>query len=221
MMLKFMGSAAISALMMGVSAIPVLAAPFDIYTDRTAWETALAGFAIVEDGFDNNIASAQSIVFDSGVVSTGSIAPTNPSINVVSGGSYNSNNDPDGSGGFPLTTWTFPDQIFAFGMDFIDAASNFGITVSGDFDGSGIVSFDIRSQLGRPGDGFLGIIGAGLFDQIMFTPTPNEYNSNEGYSIDNLAFVSPIAVPVPAGIWLMLTGLGALGVMRGTRRIGS
>lgn len=186
---------------------------FDIYTDRSFWEAALSGSTIVEDGFDTPIASAQSITFDSGVVSQGSAPPPSAAVNAVNLGVYGSNNDPDGSGGFQSTTWIFPDPIFAFGMYFIDSASNFGITVSGDFGGTGILSFDTETELGGLGTGFLGIIGAGLFDEIVFTPTPNAFSQNEGYAIDDLAFASPAEVPVPATIWLSLAGLGMLGAM--------
>ena len=200
-----------SALALAVCPTIVAAAPFDIYTDRTAWETAIAGYTLFEDSFDDDIASAQSITFASGVTSTGSSAPASAAVNNVSGGTYNTNNDPDGSGGFQATTWQFPTAISAFGMDFIDSASNFGITVTGDFDGTGDLSFDTETVLGGFGDGFIGIVGDGLFDLIVFTPTPNQLSRNEGYSIDNLAFASaPAVIPVPASIWLVLAGLGAL-----------
>lgn len=222
------------ALVLGLALFPAIAASFSIYTDRTAWQAALAGATLVEDDFSVDIASAQSIAFDSGVVSTGSTPPASAAVNAVTAGRYTSNNDPDGSGGFPSTTWQFPAQVFAFGMDFVSSANNFGITISGDFDGTGSLSFDTASELGSPGTGFLGIVGNGQFDQIVFTPTANPFDSNEGYEIDNLAFASPAppAPPVtpakprgtggpilgPVGLVIMSLLLGCLGLGASRRK---
>jgi len=72
----------------GVSSVSA----YTIYTNRTAWEAALAtnpSYKITTDTFSNTISSAQSITLDSGIVSTNSAPPTlpNPLITTVSASS--------------------------------------------------------------------------------------------------------------------------------------
>ncbi|MGB5594513.1 MAG: hypothetical protein WBM32_00065 [Crocosphaera sp.] len=57
---------------LGVGVLAQSAQAFTIFTDRAAWEAAIAGATITTDPFDNDIALAQSITLDSGIISTNS-----------------------------------------------------------------------------------------------------------------------------------------------------
>ena len=81
------------------------ATAFSVYTDRTAWEAAVAGSMIVDDPFDNNIASVLQITFDSGVVSTNTAAEFCCGDNRVSGGTYFNASDGDAGTASMTTTW--------------------------------------------------------------------------------------------------------------------
>ncbi|BAG00419.1 unknown protein [Microcystis aeruginosa NIES-843] len=99
---------------------------YTIYTNRTAWEAALAtnpSYKITTDTFSNTISSAQSITLDSGIVSTNSAPPTLPnsfnnnSVSIVNSGVYD-NASGTLTGASDTITWQFPATVLAFGADF-------------------------------------------------------------------------------------------------------
>ena len=96
---------------------------YTIYTNRTAWEAALAtnpSYKITTDTFSNTISSAQSITLDSGIVSTNSAPPTLPNSfnnNSVNSGVYD-NASGTLTGASDTITWQFPATVLAFGADF-------------------------------------------------------------------------------------------------------
>ena len=99
---------------------------YTIYTNRTAWEAALAtnpSYKITIDTFSNTISSAQSITLDSGIVSTNSAPPTLPnsfnnnSVSIVNSGVYD-NASGTLTGASDTITWQFPATVLAFGADF-------------------------------------------------------------------------------------------------------
>lgn len=179
-----------------------LAAPgsaVTIYTNRTAWEAALSGRLIVTDTFSNPISSAQTITFDSGIVSTNSgpaVLPNtfkNNSVSeVVPGTNVYDNATQAGSGTASNTvTWLFPTAVTAFGADFFGAGAN-RLSLNGDFDGTGLQSLIVNTTIGGS-DGFLGVIGTTSFTSIILG---NPLTQVDSFSIDNASF-APVPSPLP------------------------
>ena len=175
------------------------------YTDRTLWETELnklPGATFTDDPFDNDIAQAQSITFDSGVVSQSSGSFSNS----VSGGMYRGS-VADFTSRESQVTWTFPTAIQGFGADWVSTADGGVLQVTiNDGTGSGDQVFNFGTLLGGNGTGFLGFVGTGDFTSVLFqdsTLTPD--NAGENYEADNLSFAT--VIPLPAG----LLALGLIG----------
>ncbi len=175
---------------------------------------AVSGSAITTDTFSNDIASAQSITLDSGIVSTNSIPPTLPNAfnnNSVSGGVFN-NATQAGSGNTASNaiTWVFPSaHVFAFGADFISAGED-RLTLSGNFDGTGDQTILVNNTIGGS-DGFLGVVGSAKYGSVVLG---NASTTVDAFSIDNASFALP--EPGTAAL-LLLGGLGLLAVKRPMR----
>ena len=187
-----------------------------LFTDRTTWQAAINSVdptaSFMNDGFGNVIAQAQSITFDSGVISTNSTAP-DPIFddNSVMGGVYENTVDTDGNDGSPLIDWTFPMAILGFGADFGTAANTLldanETVITGNFDGSGDITV-------TPSNGFFGIIGTSPFSSIRFSN--QDAASFDVFTLDDLVFAKPgrsnppPAVPEPSTIVLLGSGLAGL-----------
>ena len=204
---------------LAVFAVTASAHAFQIFTDRTAWENAVAASPlagpIVDDPFDNPIANAASITFDSGVVSTGTPASARADNSVNPFGQYvgNVRGNVFDSVFFDIITWGFPMPIFAFGADWFSTASRDGLTVTGDFDGNGDATVSFFDELGDPGTGFLGVVGDAAFSMIALEGEGLSAGVNESFSVDNLSFAKAsdaTAVPEPAGIAVFGMGLAGL-----------
>lgn len=202
-----------------VFAMTASAHAFQIFTDRTSWEAAVAasplGGLVIDDPFDNDITGADSITFDSGVISTGTPATATDLNEVGFPGAYLGavrGSSPD-AGTYDTIAWDFPMPIFAFGADWTSTASLNGLTVTGDFDGAGDATVSFFSELGGEGDGFLGVVGDAAFSTIIFAGEDLNPDFREVFAADNLSFAK---VPEPAGIALF--GLGLAGVAWYRRR---
>lgn len=183
---------------------------FTTFTNRTAWQAAvdaIAGSVTTTDTFSNNIASAQTITLDSGIVSTNSFPPAvADGNNSVNKGIFGNTTDGDGNEASATITWTFPSPVFAFGADFIDAAAG-RLNLTGNFDGTGNQTLLVNNSIGGA-NGFLGIIGNANFSSIVFG---NNTTTTDTFFIGSASFASvasvPVAVPEPG----MITGLVFLG----------
>ncbi|GEA27622.1 hypothetical protein MiAbW_02189 [Microcystis aeruginosa NIES-4325] len=183
---------------------------FTTFTNRTAWQAAvdaIAGSVTTTDTFTNNIASAQTITLDSGIVSANSSPPAVAfGDNSVSGGFFNNATDGDAGNASATITWTFPSPVFAFGADFTSANAG-GLNLTGNFDGTGNQTLLVNDSIGGE-NGFLGIIGNANFSSIVFG---NNITTTDTFFIDSASFASvasvPVAVPEPG----MITGLVFLG----------
>ncbi len=183
---------------------------FTTFTNRTAWQAAvdaIAGSVTTTDTFTNNIASAQTITLDSGIVSANSFPPAVMfGDNSVGGGLFNNATDGDASDASATITWTFPSPVFAFGADFLSTNPGW-LNLTGNFDGTGNQTLLVNDSIGGA-DGFLGIIGNANFSSIVFG---NNTTSLDTFHIDSASFASvasvPVAVPEPG----MITGLVFLG----------
>jgi hypothetical protein len=201
----------------GAAAVTMIAAgsaeAFTVYTNRSAWEAAVG--SITTETFSTNIANASTITFANGIQSTG-IGGFEE--NAVEAGTYSARVDT--SGEFPedfnQIQWLFPAPVVAFGADWFTTATGSGLTVSGNFDGTGTQTISFRSTLGSPGDGFLGIVGSTPFTQVLFAEETATSNNivEEVFQVDNLSTATTAAaVPEPttmAGLGLASLGLAAI-----------
>jgi hypothetical protein len=180
---------------------------YTIYTNRTAWEAALAtnpSYKITTDTFSNPISSAQSITLDSGIVSTNSAPPilpnsfNNNSVSIVNPGVYD-NASGTLAGASDTITWQFPATVLAFGADFsrIDE-----LTLTGNFDGTGDQTISINPTIGGE-NGFLGIIGTAEFSSVIFA---NNTTAVDSFSIDNASFATKVPEPNAVVAFAILGG---------------
>ncbi|MCL6433929.1 MAG: PTPA-CTERM sorting domain-containing protein [Leptolyngbyaceae cyanobacterium HOT.MB2.61] len=184
--------------------IPGMAQAVTFFTNRPDWEAAVGRFTT--ETFDTPVANASVITFSTGVTSTGLGGSI---LNEIGGGTYQGRVDTSGNfpGRFREIRWVFPKPVFGLAADWIDVATGSGLTVSGNFDGSGIQTISFRDRLGSPGTGFLGIIGAASFSELVFREEVPVFGDigDEFFQVDNL---STTVVPIPA----LLPGLIGLGM---------
>ncbi len=103
-------------------------------------------------------------------------------------------------------TWTFPHEIFAFGLDLNGAiSSSTGTRFDGNFNGDQTERLMLSDYLEIPGTGFFGIIGASSFDQVILRRAGGGGNN---FKIDNLSFASAVAVSAPASYSFFFALLG-------------
>ncbi len=189
-----------------------------VFTDRAAWEAAVTG-TITTDTFDTPIATADAITFASGVVATKSSSGIPPTVNQVGNGTYSGFVQRDG---FRTIEFAFPGAVTAFGGTFSDLLNS--LFVTGLFDGVE-ETLSITSAIGTA-PGFFGVVGAASFSSLVFTTNAGVVLfpgggplGGELFSIDDLSFAQPAAIPLPAALPLLLTALGGLVIARRRRAL--
>ena len=182
------------------------------YTDYTAWNTDATGLSHSE-GFDNYIANAQVLAINSDLTSTASSDPT-----VSIGGRLNEHRVYNGQfqqfwgtdNRYSSFTWDFAESISGFFVTLLGYASDF--TVS--FDDGSSQTKDISAYNG--GVGGFGIVFNQAISSVTFSTT-DDYDISAMDDLHYKTASSVSAVPVPAGLPLLVSGLGGLGLM-GWRR---
>lgn len=180
--------------------------------DRSAWE-AEAGSISTSETFDNDIAQSDTLTFDSGIQSEA--AGDNAAANhLVTAGRFNGTlrTSIATAAGYLTFTWTFPENVTAFGADFYSIGGSRQVSVQGTFD-SGLEAFDLRTLFGNDGgvdQGFFGLISDTPFNSITLVALNSAFSGNDNFTVDNVALVQ--AIPEPASLTLVALGIAGLGM---------
>lgn len=196
-------------------------AQFDVFTDRSAWEAALAGNPIFTETF--NDFSALTTVADGSTLDTGILQLSDDAFDA--GGVTEVN--PDGTAfgnldGTPFldnTTGGDPGEILTFTFN-NNAVLGFGGDFFSPFSGSGIMLAIQMGDLTLPLDqlgtgfeqGFIGVVfTGGPLSEVQLVRDGSNGTFQELYSLDNVSY----ATPAPGS--LALLGLGTLAAARRRR----
>ncbi len=180
-----------------------------VFVDRSAFAASFSQPLLAET-FDTEIATADRIVFSSGIASTKSSSGVPPTLNRVKGGDFDGFVVRDG---FRNIDWTPPTPAFGFGGDFSGGGTAFtSLFVTAAFQGGGSFTTSIAEALGNM-PGFFGLNSARAFSSLTFSTdtgiaTGGTPVGGQVFSVDNVA-LSP--VPLPAGLALLLGALGLSG----------
>jgi len=158
------------------------------FTDRPSWEAAIGAAMITNDPFDNDIASADVIIFDSGVVSTGLGGASGAALNEVESGDYEGVVDKDGVNAYESIEWDFPNPIIGFGADYTSACSGEILLIISNFEGGGDMTVRIDDHLSSDCDGFFGIVSSSSFQSVRYTSDAGTGALVERWFMDNLSF---------------------------------
>ena len=192
------------------------AASVTVFTDRTAWEMAVAGQTIVNEDFEG---VATGTLPGGGVESTlGSIGfsylggPDGAEPEVVDSGSVNGSRELNGevnADGTPSGDHTISflgETVNAFAGDWDSTLTGSQLVI--ELLGETILFSDF---LTGSGDGFLGFVSDMAFDNFLITvagvgaPT----TTSEVFSLDDASFALVSEVPLPAALPMFLAGLAA------------
>jgi len=171
------------------------ASAYVIYTDQTSWENAVTE-TLTTDTFNYSIPAANTITFDSGVIST------------KSGSNYQAVNGSVFVGqvtGSTTLTWELPWDITALGFDVVSVNNNTSLIA--DFDGNGNESINLGVLSGSTYyNGFFGVIGDSAFSSAVFVNS----GSVDTFTVDNLSF-NKISIPEPETLYLFILGIIGMG----------
>ncbi len=173
-----------------------------IYTDKTAWESALDGQFLTEDFADGQLNNS-GVSYVS--TSSGHINPTHENYQDVLASR---------SASEPMTTWSFSPEITAYGGDWTlggpgGSGNSLLVYVDGDY-----VGFISNSYGGE----FWGFISDTPFSSVELIGGSG--TNQQHYSLDNMVFAPVPAqanavVPIPTAAWLFGSGLiGLISIVR-------
>lgn len=197
--------------------------PITVYTNRTAWQSALATFqtetfnslAVTSPLAPNVTHTLGQVQFSYNGAPNGGYPGVSDTLSNVNGTRRFAGDIWDSAAGGGVTSpgpeqFTFPSPVTAFGADFAGAtnADRLTVTVSG-------VTFQLDQYLAN-GTGFFGVVSNTAFDKILLnTENASSGAVDEAFGMDNLSFGT---APVPEPASLTLWSLGALGIVVLNRR---
>ena len=164
-----------------------LAQAATIYNDRTNWTNATVS-AVINEPFDNNIASATMITFDGGITATGSGGQGTQNNQVASGQWQFRVYNPGGSNGYSSITVEFPAPVMAFGLDINSISSSRGAKISGDWDGNGEQITDLWIHHGTTSNGFFGVVGSAAFTEFTIFAQGGTVVGDDFITADDLSY---------------------------------
>lgn len=181
------------------------------YTDFTSFSTS-AG-TLTTETFDLDKANNANLSFDGGITSAGLLPAGTPDHNIASGLFHAHVRHPSDGNGYQTLTWTFPTAVTAFGADFGSIAGSRALSIVGNFDGSGDISYNLRTEIGA--GGFFGVIGSSAFTSITFQINTAEatIQGNDLFTVDNVSIDS---VPEPSTV--IFSAIGSLALLTRRRR---
>lgn len=196
----------LAVLAVGLSAGTANAATY--YSTYAGWNADATGTLHYED-FSDLMASAQVLAINGDLTSTAGSDPAD--------GTLFSLHEVD-QGEFQLAWGTSGNRFDSFTWDFAESITGFFVTLSGfqsmfsmTFDeGTGSETFDITDAVG--GSGLFGVV----FDQAITSLTFSTTWAYDFAAMDDLYYKtesSVSAVPIPAGLPLLLSAIGGLGLM--------
>lgn len=221
-----------AALIGGSLFAPAAHASILTFTDRTAWESAVAPAPILLEDFSPDAAGQVAIVegTDTSVglfrvfFETANGSSAGWRLDVGDGHFSDSRHlefrtDPSGSSEVLTAEWRFDDAVFAFGADFeqINTVSDMELTFVGT--GEAPLALNDWLSLDGPGSatraGFLGVIVDSAFTRIAI-----DSSGTDQASVDNVSFAySAVPEATSLAVWCGVTVAGALGLRR--RRSGA
>lgn len=159
-----------------------------IYTDRTAWESALSAQFLLEDFSDAQLNPGVSFVSSE----SGHINPALENYqDVLASESQNE----------PMTTWSFADGITAYGGNWTlggpgGSGNNLAVYLDAAYVGS--------ISNGHGGE-FWGFVSSSTFGSVKLVGGSGIHQQH--YSLDNMVYAP---VPEPAAAWMLFAGLATL-----------
>lgn len=175
------------------------------------FNAATTGLPFNNDRFDNPIAAADFITFDSGITAqTIGGNRMGPDQNAVIGGRYSIAFDATGAQAAQQVQITFPIPVAAACFDFFGVpVGSMSVTVDG-------VTQTLVGSSTFGMDGFFGFFSTQPITSITFQTAASVFT--DVFELDNIEFVDANAVPVPAALPLFGLGLAGAAALRRQRR---
>ena len=197
------------AAVIGLFACTAADAAVTFYNDPDAFDAATGDVAFTTDSFASPIAGADSITLDSGVVAT-VLGGNRFNLNQVMGGVYIGSSDPEGKFGATETQFALPQPVTAVAFGYMGVVGEDELTVIVD----GVERAIRLDAENHPINGFFGFTTSTPVDSFVIGNVAT--SGFMWYKLADFQFgTSPIAaapVPLPAGLPLLLVGLGVLGL---------
>lgn len=164
----------------------------ELFDDKNEWQAATVSI-IINELFENDIQSADSITFESGVISNGYGAQDNAYNEVYNNHWIISLNNPIGSNGYASIIVTFPSPIMAFGLEISNITTPLtpqppSISIAGDWDGNGEQFTDLWTHLGDSSNGFIGVIGNQPFTEFKFSASEFQNTWSESLIVETIIY---------------------------------
>jgi hypothetical protein len=229
-MLKSLATLGAFALLVPFGASAATTTFFD-EAGRADFTNLLSGFSIVETfdvEADGAIPAGGRTLAGSGITITPSSASAD---NLIDGGALRLSTD-SANGANPAAnatrsiTLALPNLSQLFGTDFGNPGGNnrgigndSGTTLELLLGTVVVGSYDFSTMFGTdPGYiGFFGISSDDAFDAVRFVTNNAGAFTDDDFQLDTVLFSDAAPIPLPAGLPLLIAGLGALGIVRARR----
>ncbi len=157
-----------------------------LFADKSLWLSA--NNMVVDEVFGVDIPDSVQLNLESGIVITGTNPVGNLLNNNIENGQwefrvYNSG----GSNGYDSFVIDLPFPVFSFGIELLSINSTRGVSIKGNWDGTGEESTLLFDHFGNSSAGFFGVIGDQLFDQVTIS-TESQVNPGDDLAISTFIY---------------------------------